>query len=123
MLNEFVSNTDLMKVEAYLDKLFSSLNIDIEFTKHFYDRVNHPRNNDEITPQELIDTFNKLYKKHGTGLINYKELEGVITDFNSDINVPFHLLYDKKTKTFELANKTIMRTKKFHLGNSRPFRV
>ena len=37
---ERVSKSDLDQIEKYADKLFASLGIDVEFTRHFLDRVN-----------------------------------------------------------------------------------
>lgn len=123
-LTEYVSGRNLKKIEDYLDDLFRALNIDIEFSRHFLDRVNDPRNGKEIEPDEIINTFNRVYNKHGHRLVNYtKELEGVIADLNNDINVPFHLSFDKKTKQFELVSKTVMRKKGFHVGSSTKFKV
>ena len=41
-----------------------SLNIDVEFTKHFMDRVNDARNKTPITPAELTRLFKQSYRKH-----------------------------------------------------------
>lgn len=117
LLVEFISQGGLNKIEDYLDKMFEVLNIDIEFSGHFHDRLNDPRNGKEIEPQELINSFNRLYQKHGQGLINHRNLDAVLTDFNNNLNIPFHLEYDKQKKEFELISKTIMRTKGFHISN------
>ena len=34
-----ITQSDLDQVEKYADRLFASLKIDVEFTKHFMDRV------------------------------------------------------------------------------------
>ena len=39
-----VRKSDLDQLERYADRLFASLGIDVEFTKHFLDRVNDERN-------------------------------------------------------------------------------
>ena len=52
-LNEFISRKELGDVENYADGIFSDVGIDVEFKKHFLDRVNEPRNGTEITPDEL----------------------------------------------------------------------
>jgi hypothetical protein len=117
LLVEFISQSGLNKIEDYLDKMFEVLKIDIEFSGHFHDRLNDPRNGKEIESQELINSFNRLYQKHGQGLVNHRDLDAVLTDFNNNLNIPFHLSYDKRKKEFELVNKTIMRTNKFNVGN------
>jgi hypothetical protein len=123
VINEYVSQHNLQKIEHYLDSVFKALNIDIEFSGHFLDRINDPRNGKEIESQEIINTFNRLYKKHGQGLTNYnKETEAVITDLNNNINIPFVLKYDKNSDEFQIMNKTIMRKKNFQSSN-RKFKV
>ena len=39
-----IKKSDLDQVEKYADRLFASLGIDVEFTRHFLDRVNDQRN-------------------------------------------------------------------------------
>ena len=123
VMNEYISNYGLKKIEDYLDDLFRSLNIDIEFSSHFLDRANDPRNGEEIEGDEVINTFSRLYKKHGQGLAKFnKESEAVVTDLNNDINVPFVLRIDKSRNEIQLINKTIMRKKNFSTSN-RQFKV
>ena len=118
VLSESISNSGLKKIEDYLDDLFKSLHIDIEFSNHFLDRVNDPRNSEEIKPEEIVSTFTRLYKKHGRGLTNYnKEAEAVIRNLNNDINVPFVIRVDKNRNEIQLIGKTIMRKKNYSTTN------
>lgn len=118
VLNEYVSEYGLKRIEDYLDELFKSLHIDIEFTDHFLKRINDPRNVDNIESEEIIDTFTRLYKKHGKGLTNYnKEAEAVIRNLNNDIHVPFVIRVDNKRNEIQLIGKTIMRKKHFSTTN------
>jgi len=48
-----MSKQQLSSLEAVLDKAFAKLGIDVEFTKHFLDRVNDARNKTQITAKEL----------------------------------------------------------------------
>ena len=41
------------------------LDIDVEFTRHFLDRVNDVRNKMQITSAELTRLFKQSYKKFG----------------------------------------------------------
>ena len=43
---------------------YAAVGIDVEFTRHFLDRVNDERNKKPIST-ELIGLFKKTYKKHG----------------------------------------------------------
>jgi len=118
VLNEYISGQGLKSIEDYLDELFKSLNIDIEFSAHFLDRINDPRNRKEIEAEEIIDTFSRLYKKHGQGLTHYsKEAEAVVVNLNNDINVPFVIRVDKKRNEIQLISKTIMRKRNFSTSN------
>jgi hypothetical protein len=113
--DERVSSTDLKQLEIVLDRLFSSLNIDIEFTKHFLDRVNDERNGKHITIKELQEIFNKTYQKCASSLSKMKNMEAVLHDVQSDINIPFVLKYNNGK--IELISKTIMRKKNFRTPN------
>ena len=48
-----------------LDALFKSLGIDVEFTKHFIDRVNDERNKEQITMSELTRYVQTRIKRWG----------------------------------------------------------
>jgi hypothetical protein len=113
--DERVTSKDLKQLEIILDRLFSSLNIDIEFTKHFLDRVNDKRNGKHITIEELQDIFNKTYQKCASGLSKMKDMEAVLHDIQSDINIPFVLKHNNGE--IELVSKTIMRKKNFKTSN------
>ena len=65
LLLEDVSQSQLNQVEKYLDKLWAKVGIDVEFTRHFMDRVNDARNGKPISPAELIKIYREIYKKYG----------------------------------------------------------
>ena len=91
-----VTKSDLDQVERYADKLFSALGIDVEFTKHFMDRVNDPRNMKQITSSELVRLFKQTYKKYGKKIAKLPSgAQAVINDMKTDINMPFVLNYKK----------------------------
>ena len=56
-----VSQSQLNQVEKYLDKLWDKVGIDVEFTRHFMDRVNDARNNKPINTAELIKIYREVY--------------------------------------------------------------
>ena len=60
-----ITKSDLNQIERYADKLFASVGIDVEFTRHFMDRVNDARNKAQITSAELVRLFKQSFKKHG----------------------------------------------------------
>ena len=109
---------DLDTVEKYADKLYKSLGVDVEFTKHFLDRVNDARNIKQITIAELIRLFKQSYKKYGKEIPKLgNDAQAVLNDIKTDINMPFVLKWDGKK--FELIAKTIMRKKDFKTSNKK----
>lgn len=118
-----ITKQDLNALEKGLDKLYAKNDIDFEFTRHFLDRVNDPRNHKQISIQELVHLFVEFQKKHGHKLKHSEGLEAVMKDFSSDVNTPFVMNFNPKTGMMELVAKTVMRKKDFKTGSSRVFRV
>tara|TARA_B100002019_G_C20869197_1_gene403145 strand:- start:17 stop:493 length:477 start_codon:yes stop_codon:yes gene_type:complete len=109
---------DLDTVEKYADKLYKSLGVDVEFTRHFLGRVNDARNVKQITVAELIRLFKQSYKKYGKEIPKLgNDAQAVLNDIKTDINMPFVLKWDGKE--FELIAKTIMRKKDFRTSNKK----
>jgi len=105
-------------VEKYADKLFGELGLDVEFSKHFKERLNDPRNVKPITAAELIGMFKRTYQKSGKKIADMPpNAEAVIKDMRTDINTPFVIEYDRKTGELDLVLKTIMRKKNFMSTN------
>lgn len=108
----------LQKLEAYIDRLFRTLGMDIQFTRHFLDRVNDPRNIKPITLKELIRLFQETYRKWGKKIAQLgPDAEAVIKDMKTDINLPFVLVWDNRNQELDLIAKTIMRKKNFATPN------
>ena len=111
-----IKKSDLDQIEKYADRLFASLDIDVEFTRHFLDRVNDERNIKQITPSELTRLFKQTYKKHGKTIARLgPDAQAVLTDMKTDINMPFVL--NLKGGELELVAKTVMRKKDFKTSN------
>jgi hypothetical protein len=107
-----IKKSDLDQVEKYADRIFASLGIDVEFTRHFLDRVNDKRNIKQITPAELTRLFKQSFKKYGKKIAKLgPDAEAVINDMKTDINMPFVL--NLKGGELELVAKTVMRKKNF----------
>jgi len=116
----FITRQDLMNLEKMLDSLFNKLGIDIEFTKHFLDRVNDIRNVTQIRLSELSDLFRKEFLRFGDTLADMKDgVEAVLTDITTNINVPFVMKWNSSTKEMELIAKTVMRKKNFMTSGKR----
>ena len=112
IIKEEISKSQLDSIEAYADKLFAKLGIDIEFTKHFLDRVNDKRNIKPISVPELVGMFKRLHRKHGKPLSKVDDdFNAVVKDFNSNINIPFAI--NVTDDDIEMYAKTVMRKKDF----------
>jgi hypothetical protein len=120
MITEEITMKDLKGVEKYADKLFAKVGIDIEFTRHFLDRVNDERNKKQITVAELIRLFKQTYQQHGKKIPKLgPDAQAVITDMQTDVNMPFVLKWDNKSQELDLVAKTVMRKKNFGTSNQK----
>ena len=98
---------DLQKIDTYADKQLSPLDVVIT-GKHFFDRLNDPRNGKEISQAELIGFFKRLskYKKEFVEFLGvYSSV--VASDDRTGINIPFMKQANKAIA------KTVMRKKDF----------
>ena len=112
ILVEEITKKDLDEVEKYADKIFAKVGIDVEFTRHFMDRVNDARNKKPITTSELTRLFKQSFKKYGKKIAQLgPDAEAVINDMKTDVNMPFVL--NLKGQELELVAKTVMRKKDF----------
>ena len=120
IIDEDVTQSQLNDIENYADRLFKSVNIDVNFTRHFVDRVNDRRNEKPISTSELTRLFKQTYKKHGKKIPKMgDDAQAVIQDMQTDINMPFVLAYDDRNKELDLVAKTIMRKKNFKTPNQK----
>ena len=81
-----VTKLQLNALEKVLDKVFARIGMDVEFTKHFLDRVNDIRNKKQITVKELAVLFKKEYVKWGKPIARMgDDAEGVMSEL-MDLN-------------------------------------
>ena len=114
-LTEKVTVKQIDDLEKFGDRLLHKFDIDIEFTKHFADRMNDPRNSPEIKVSEIQKLFKKIQKMKGAEIKKHADMEVVIKDLSKDLNLPVAINY--KNGEFEVVNKTIMRKKNFKSSN------
>ena len=113
-VKEDVTQSDLDQIELYADRLFSKVGIDINFTRHFVDRVNDERNKRPITPSELTRLFKQEFKRWGKNIAQMgPDAEAVMKDMQTDVNMPFVLKWDSRNQELDLVAKTIMRKQDF----------
>jgi hypothetical protein len=110
-LLEDITPQELDHVEQVADALWAKLGVDVEFTRHFFDRVNDERNGRPITQDELIAMFQKEFRTNGIQISNMRRPEAVLKDLLSSINIPFVLKRTGDQK--QLVGKTVMRKKNF----------
>ena len=121
MLTELVDSQEITKVqlniiEKALDKLFKDVDVNIEFTKHFHDRLRDERNITPITVQELTKIYKEVHDKYGVKLGHATKgelIDLLIKSLQSMINIPVALTYNRKTDMVDMTAKTIMRKKDF----------
>ena len=110
---EEVSAKQLSDLEKFADRILAKFDVDVEFTRHFRDRMNDPRNKPAITVNELQKVFKKIAKNKAKNIRQNPDSEAVIKDLQSDLNLPVVIKYDRNKEEFEVINKTIMRKKNF----------
>jgi hypothetical protein len=125
-----VTAVDMKQLETFADRIFADVGIDVEFTKHFMDRVNSERNDKPIVPAELTRLFKQERKRYGKPIAQMgPDSEAVMRDLQTNINVPFALVFDKANDELDLIAKTVMRKKDFDTPNrvfaveDTPFRI
>jgi len=125
-----VTAVDMKQLETFADRIFADVGIDVEFTKHFMDRVNSERNAKPIVPAELTRLFKQERKRYGKPIAQMgPDSEAVMRDLQTNINVPFALVLDKDNDELDLIAKTVMRKKDFDTPNrvfaveDSPFRI
>jgi hypothetical protein len=108
---EEVTQKQINDLEKFGDRLLNKFDIDIEFTRHFADRMNDSRNKPAISVSEIQRLFKKIAKEKGQNIKKHKNGEAVLKDIQSDLNLP--VVVNFKNDEFEVVNKTIMRKKDF----------
>jgi len=109
---------DIDQLELFADRLFGKVGIDVEFTNHFLDRVNDERNIKPITQSELTRLFKQEFKRWGKPIAQMgPDVEAVMKDLQTNINMPFVLRWDPINKELDLIAKTVMRKPNFKTSN------
>jgi hypothetical protein len=126
LITERISPSELSWLDNLADRLFGEFGIDVEFTKHFFDRANDDRaalidreGVQDITAEEVAKMFLAAYKTAKDQNSKYPKITDVapgmeanLADHFSKINMPFAMT--KQGKVTVMSPKTVMRTKNFH---------
>lgn len=120
-MDEGVSTSQLKQLEKYLDDLFKDLNVDVEFSKHFIERVNDVRNKDEpITIAQLRDVFRENYRANKEKLKKLHDKDDAhFLKVSNRLNIPFTFTKDKNGD-LELTAKTVVRRSEDWVKRAKP---
>jgi len=111
---EYITRQELTQVKQSLAKFYSTIGMDIQFSNHFLERCNDPRNGKEISVAEVIRLFREEFKTYGNKLSSLgPDAHGVLMDLGTHLNVSFVINYDYRTRTLDLVAKNIMRKTKY----------
>ena len=113
---EEVTAKQISDLEKFGDRLLDKFGVDIEFSKHFADRMNDDRNNPEIKVAEIQALFKKIARKKAVNIKKYKDSEVVLKDIQKDLNLPVAIKTGKDGE-LDVVHKTIMRKKNFKTPN------
>ena len=103
-----------------LDGIFKKFKIDVEFTKHFKERLNDSRNGTPISISELIHFFDEASEKVGNEISDMEiNIEAVLSELSTSLNIPFRLEDRDRNGIKELITKTVMRKPDFQTSNKK----
>lgn len=117
MLSEEVTQRQIQDLEKFADRLLDKFGVDVEFTRHFADRMNDDRNKPAISIPELQRLFKKIAKNKAKDIKQNANSEAVLKDIQADLNLPVVIKFNRDKEEFEVVNKTIMRKKNFATSN------
>ena len=116
-----ISQSEINNLERFADRILNKYGVDVEFTRHFVDRLNDTRNNPSIKVAELQKFFKKIQRNKARNIVKQNDqTDAVLKDMETNLNLPVKII--KKGNEFEVINKTIMRKKNFHVGSSKTIR-
>jgi len=105
-LFELTSTAEVNELERHLDKMMATLGLDVEFTRHFVERVLGRERS--VSVEDITQSFIQLKRKYKSRLLKAKKqpnYSAVLRDFDQDLNIVFGI---KPVKNgHELVNITI----------------
>lgn len=112
------SPEQIKNLEKFADNLLDKFGVDVEFTKHFGDRMGDARNNPCIKIAELQQLFKKIEKDKAKKIKAASDSESVLVDLQKELNLPFVIEINGNDE-FEVRFKTIMRKRDFKTPNKK----
>lgn len=110
------SSDQIKSLEKFADNLLDKFGIDIEFTKHFGERMGDTRNEPCIKIAELQQLFKKIEKDKAKKIKAAGDSEAVLVDLQKELNLPLVIEIDDNDE-FVVRFKTIMRKRDFKTPN------
>ena len=111
------SHQQLADLEKFADRLLEKFGLDIEFSKHFGERMSDTRNSPCIKLTELQQLFKKISRDKGQKIKQVEDAEAVLEDAQKNLNLPIVIFH--KNGELEITLKTIMRKKNFSTSNQK----
>jgi hypothetical protein len=113
-ITETISVFELRQLKQKLNQLYKLIGIDIRFSRHFADRVNDPRNEEDITLEELTKLFTEVYKEYKHILPKLGlDVEVVLKDLSTKLNVPIAFDWDRTEEELDMVAKSVMRKNRY----------
>jgi hypothetical protein len=112
-VDDGVTQGELKDLEKFGDRLLNKFGVDIEFTRHFADRMNDSRNKPSVKVSELKKLFLSIASRQAKGIKSNVNSEVVLKQMQSDLNIPVVIKYNRNKDEIEVVHKTIMRKKNF----------
>lgn len=113
-ITENISSSDLAAAEMFASRTLGRLGIDIEFTQHFKERINLPRNRPKIKLAELVRLFRQLARQQGKRLQELEPYTKVLVhDTKTKLNIIINIKEGKTEDTLLFSCGTIIRANNF----------
>lgn len=115
---EYITRQELTVLKRNMVRLYSQIGIDLQFSNHFLERCNDPRNEKEISIGEVTRLFREEFKTYGKQITQLgPDAQAVFKDLGTQLNVPFVLIWDRQNQILDLVAKSIMRKQNYLTSN------
>lgn len=113
-LQENLSSSDLAAAEMFANRTLGRLGIDVEFTQHFRERINLPRNKPKIKLAELVRLFRQLARQQGKRLQEIEPYTKILVhDTKTKLNIIINIKEGSTEDRLLFSCGTIIRATNF----------
>lgn len=110
---ERLSYSSIRKIERVLDDLYETVGLEITFSNHFRERVIKR----DITSEEIISTFTKLYEKY-RNVLKKDRYEALVRDIANYLSIPIEIKWVPNRNEYDIIAITIIKNTKETVRNS-----